>query len=87
VLLLIDTRGVPPEPEPEHDGGPGGAHWVAALLAWLFPWPAIVAWLLAGGILLDQLPGAAFAVAAVLVTFWRLAKAYPHDGGLSSHPQ
>jgi hypothetical protein len=86
VLLLIDTRGVPPEPEPEHDG-PQGGRWFGALLAWLFPWPAIVGWLLVGGIVLDQLAGALFAVAAALIAFWRLAKAYPHDGGLSSHSQ
>jgi hypothetical protein len=43
--------------------------------------------MLIGALVLDQLAGAAFAVVATLVAFWRLSKSYPHDGGLSSHSQ
>jgi hypothetical protein len=83
VLLLIDTRDLPPEPG--HEGG-DAARFVAAALRWLFPWPAIIIWFAIGGLLFEGLLGAAFAFTSMWLMFWRLTKVYP-DSGLNRHSQ
>jgi hypothetical protein len=80
MLLLIDTR--VPEPEPEHDWT-----WVSVVLSWLFPWPAITAWLFAGTVVTHGVAGMAFGVATIVVAAWRATKAYPQWGGLSDYRQ
>jgi len=80
--MLIDTRDQPPEPERNGDEG----RWLGSLLAWLFPWPAIIGWLWLAGLLFDGLAGAIFALTAIILTSWRLTKLFPSDG-LSSHSQ
>ena len=80
-LLLIDTRDVPPEPGP-----PRRPSALVALLSWLYPWPAILAWLFIATMVLDGLPGAIAGYVMLCVAFWRMMKAIPADG-LGSHQQ
>jgi hypothetical protein len=78
-LLLVDTR----EPEPEHNDWA----WVASALGWLFPWPAIIAWLFVGTVVVHGLVGMVFGVVTIIVVAWRGAQAYPQWGGLSEYQQ
>ena len=59
---------------------------LATLLAWLFPWPAIIVWLFVGTIVLRDVAGMLFGVVTIAVIAWRCAKVYPRWGGLSDHP-
>jgi hypothetical protein len=83
-LLLIDTR-EPPEPEPDPDGRSAGAV-LAAALAWLYPWPAVLIWLFIATVLVHGLPGAIAGYVLLCVAFWRMMKIIPPDG-LGSHQQ
>ena len=78
-LLLVDTR----DPEPDHDDWA----WIGRVLSWLFPWPAIIAWLFIGTVVIHGLVGMLFAYATIAVAAWRGAKAYPRWGGLSDYQQ
>lgn len=80
-LLLIDTRDVPPEPEPERRPSA-----VAAALTWLYPWPAVLLWLFVATMVLHGLAGAITAYVMLCVAFWRMMRAIPADG-LGSHQQ
>lgn len=85
-LLLVDTRDHRPEPDRDRDGD---RPWqlVGAALGWLFPWPAVIAWLFVGTVVLRDLVGLLFAFATIAVCAWRGAKAYPKWGGLSDYKQ
>ena len=83
-LLLIDTRDVPPEPEPERR--PSVLAAVAAALGWLYPWPAVLIWLFVATMVLEGLAGAITAYVMLGVAFWRMLSIIPADG-LGSHYQ
>ncbi|MEA2295583.1 MAG: hypothetical protein QOE86_3222 [Solirubrobacteraceae bacterium] len=79
-MLLIETR----DPEPDHQGDWA---WIRTALAWLFPWPAIIAFLAVGSVVLNALPGMLFSFALLVVVAWRVSRVYPEWGGLSDHRQ
>jgi hypothetical protein len=84
VLLLIDTRDVPPEPEPERRRS--ALSLLSATLGWLYPWPMVLAWLFVATVLLHGLAGAISAYVLLGVAFWRMLCLFPADG-LGSHQQ
>ncbi len=83
-LLLIDTRDVPPEPEP--DRGPSAMAVVSAALGWLYPWPAVLIWLFIATCMLEGLAGAISGYVMLMVAFWRMLHIFPADG-LGAHQQ
>ena len=80
-MLLIDTRTPPPDPDRREP-------WlVSLLLDHLFPWPALVLWLLAASLMTDGWLGVLLSWAAVIVAFWRMSRAFSGVGGLRDHRQ
>jgi hypothetical protein len=81
VLGLIDTRGQPP---------PGGDEtrepWYMEVVGRLFPWPAIIVWLLVAYQVLDGWPGVIALWAGVILFSWRVLKLLP-DGGMRDYRQ
>ena len=79
-MLLVDTRD--PEPEPDGDWA-----WVARALDWLFPWPAIITFLVVGTLVVPGVVGMVFAILMMVVVAWRVSKMYSGVGGLSDYYQ
>jgi hypothetical protein len=81
MLMLIDTREPPPEP---------GRHepWLLTfLLDHLFPWPAVVVWMMAASLISDGWLGVVLSWGAVVVAFWRMSRAFGGVGGLRDYRQ
>jgi hypothetical protein len=74
-VALVDTR----EP-PEEGGGSTREPWLAALLDWVLPWPALIAWLCVASRVLDGFLAFAAIYAALLLTVWRALRAMPSHG-------
>jgi hypothetical protein len=84
LLMLIDTRGEPPEPDPE---GSSQEPWLLSFAGWLFPWPAVILWLLAAALTIDSWVSVGFAFAAFVVIYRRFALMFPRVGGLKDYKQ
>ena len=54
--------------------------WVLTAIDWLFPWPALIVWLLAASRYADGWFAVGFAYAAIAVAAWRGLRALPADG-------
>ena len=81
--MLIDTRDEPPEPN-----GPRREPWLLKLvLDHLFPWPVVVLWLMAAGLLLDGWVAVLCSWTGVGVAFWRMSRALDNAGGMRDHVQ
>jgi hypothetical protein len=80
VVMLVDTRD--PQPGPRDDGSES---WLVAVLDVLLPWPVLIAWLIAGALLMEDWIGVGCAWGAVVVSFWRLTKIFPTVGGMRDH--
>jgi hypothetical protein len=75
LFMLVDTR------EPGDDGsGSSREPWLVSMLEWIFPWPALIIWLLAASQVLHNWIGVVFAYAAIGLTAWRGLRALPNDG-------
>jgi hypothetical protein len=82
-MLLIDTRG--PPPDPPH---PRRESWLISLvLDHLLPWPALVLWLVAAALMTDGWLGVGFSWSAVGIAFWRMSLAFRGVGGLRDYFQ
>ena len=82
VLMLIDTREPPPEPEGESPR----RRW--ALFAWRrLRWFTVVCLLLVWSLATEGWPSLALAYVAILVSFWRGIMLMPTTGGMKDYRQ
>jgi hypothetical protein len=78
--MLIDTRD--PAPRPRDDGR---RHWLVAVVDVVLPWPALIVWLIAAAVVMEDWVGVGCAWGALVLSFWRLTKIFPTVGGLRDH--
>ena len=75
--MLVESR----EPFEHGDDRPSPHEpWLVALLAWFFPWPALIVWLCAASRVAEGWLAVACVYAAILICAWRGLKALPADG-------
>jgi len=80
MLGLIDSREPPPA------GGEKQEPWYVTAVGRLFPWPAIIAWLLVAGAALDGWWSTGASWAGFLLLAWRALRLLP-DGGMRDYRQ
>ena len=68
-----------PDSSDDQDGE-GREPWILTAIDWVFPWPAMIVWLLVASRFADGWIGVGFAYAAVLVAAWRGLRAMPAEG-------
>jgi hypothetical protein len=78
--MLIDTRDPAPRPRGDDRG-----NWLVAVVDVLLPWPALIVWLVAGAVVMEDWIGVVCAWCALVLAFWRLTKIFPTVGGLRDH--
>jgi len=81
VFMLIDTR------EPPPDGSPKPDPWIVTALRWVFPWPALIAWLFAASQMLSGWPGVIAIWGAVMIGTWRGLRWLPVTAGMRDNKQ
>jgi hypothetical protein len=79
MLMLVDSRQEPPSDDTREP-------WYMTALASMFPWPALIAWLLVAGQVLDGWWSVLSLWAGVLIGSWRLLRKLP-DGGMRDYRQ
>ena len=76
--MLVETRR--PFGDDEQPSGSSREPWLVSLLAWLFPWPALIVWLCIASRVLDGWIAVAAVFTAIGLTAWRGLRALPTDG-------
>jgi hypothetical protein len=82
VLALIDTRDQPPP-----GGGGTREPWYIQVVASMFPWPAIITWLIVAGLVLEGWVAVGALWTGVMLATWRGLRLLPPDGGMRDYKQ
>jgi hypothetical protein len=81
MLGLIDSREEPPA------GGETHEPWYVAAVSRLFPWPAIIAWMLVAGAVLDGWWSTGATWVGFTLLAWRALRLLPTDSGMQDYHQ